>query len=159
DLGALVCTPRTPLCLICPVAGDCRERGMGIQEEVPVMTRRPPPLKVQEACALVTREKRWLIVQRAPQGLWGGFWEFPTIHRSGADPAGRSFGAPVELAEGVRRLTGVRATIGPLVTTVRFGVTRHRVELAAHLGYGLTEALTAGPGLVQAAWEAPEALV
>jgi A/G-specific adenine glycosylase len=159
DLGALVCTPRTPLCLICPVAADCRARVLGRVDELPVVVRRPPPLKVQEACALVTRGRRWLIVQRAPGGLWGDFWEFPTIHRGGADPAGRSFGASVELAEGVRRLTGVRATIGPLITTVRFGVTRHRVELAAHLAHGLSEALVPGPGLVQAAWEDPETLV
>ena len=47
-----------------------------------------------------------LIVRRGPGGLWEGFWEFPTVHLAGPDPAGRSFGEPVDLAEGVRRLTG-----------------------------------------------------
>ena len=44
---------------------------------------------------------RVLIVRRGPGGLWEGFWEFPTVHVSAADPAGRSFGEAVDLAEGV----------------------------------------------------------
>ncbi len=159
ELGALVCIPRGPLCLVCPVAAECRARALGIQEQVPVLTPKPPPLGVTEACALVTRGGRWLIVQRGPGGLWEQFWEFPTIHLAGADPAGRSFGAPVDLAEGVKRLTGASARIGPLVTTVRYSVTRHRVELRAYHAVGLSEPLSPGPGLVRALWESPEALV
>jgi A/G-specific adenine glycosylase len=158
ELGALICAPRAPLCLVCPVGSECRARALGIQEEVPVLAPKPPPLVATEACALVTRGGRWLIVQRAPGGLWEHFWEFPTIHLSGADPGGRSFGAPVDLAEGVRRLTGVEARIGAPVMTVRYTVTRHRVTLEACRADGLSEALTPGKGLVQAAWVAPEAL-
>jgi A/G-specific adenine glycosylase len=158
ELGAVVCIPRAPLCLVCPLAAQCQARVLGIQEQLPVQTAKPPPLAVSEACALVTRGGRWLIVQRAAGGLWEHFWEFPTIHRAGADPAGRSFGEPVDLAEGVLRLTGVRARIGPLVTTVRSSVTRHRVALEVYRAVGLNDALSAGPGLARALWEAPEAL-
>ena len=108
-------------------------------------TPRPPPLASAEACALVFRGGRVLIVGRGAGGLWEGFWEFPTVHVSGADPAGRSFGAgAVDLAEGVRRLTGVRAEVGPVVQTVNYGVTKHRVRLDAHEARGLTEPLTPG---------------
>jgi A/G-specific adenine glycosylase len=158
ELGALVCTPREPMCLVCPVAALCRARTLGLQDALPVLAPNPPPLAVAEACALVERAGRFLIVQRGPGGLWEGFWEFPTIHQSGADPAGRSFGAGVDLAEGVRRLTGVRAQIGPLAQTVRYSVTRHRVQLHAYRATGLTEELTPGPGLVQAAWVPAEVL-
>jgi A/G-specific adenine glycosylase len=160
ELGALVCTPRAPRCLVCPVAGDCRARALGLQDELPVTTPRPPALEVVEACALVRREGRLLVLQRGPGRLWEGFWEFPTVHVAGADPAGRSFGedGPVGLAEGVRRLTGVRAEVGPVVQTVRFGVTRHRVRLDAHEARGLSDALEPGPGAIRAAWVAPEDL-
>ncbi len=113
ELGALVCTPRTPSCLICPIAGDCRARALGIQDELPVVTAKPPPLESFEAAVLVERDRKILIVQRGEGGLWEGFWEFPTLHLSGADPAGRVFAdASVDLAEGVRRLTGVRVDVG-----------------------------------------------
>jgi A/G-specific adenine glycosylase len=159
ELGALVCLPRAPLCLVCPVAAECRARALGVEEQVPVLAPKPPPLVVAEACALVFRAGRWLIVQRARGGLWEHFWEFPTIHCSGADPGGRSFGVPLDLQEGVRRLTGVEARIGPRLTTVRYTVTRHRVTLEAYRAVGLSEPLTPGPGLVQAAWVSPGALV
>jgi A/G-specific adenine glycosylase len=160
ELGALVCTPKAPRCLVCPVADECRARALGLQDELPVIAPKPPPLDVAEACALVRRDGRLLIIQRGPGGLWEGFWEFPTVHIAGADPAGRSFGTavPVGLEEGVRRLTGVRAEVGPVVQTVRFGVTRHRVRLDAHEARGLSDELSPGPGTVRAAWVAPEDL-
>ena len=161
ELGATVCTPRTPSCLICPVAADCLARALGRQDALPIRTPKAPPLAVAEACALVARaDGHLLIVRRGPGGLWDGFWEFPTVHVAGADPAGRSFGpgAAVDLAEGVRRLTGVAARIGPVVETVRFGVTKHKVELAAHAAAAIGGDLAPGPGLDRAAWVAPSAL-
>ena len=160
ELGALVCTPRAPMCLVCPVAADCRARALGLQDALPVTTPKPPPLASAEASALVVRDGRVLIVGRGPGGLWEGFWEFPTVHVSGADPAGRSFGGgeAVGLAEGVRRLTGVRAEIGPVVHTLTYGVTRHRVRLDAHEARGLTGPLTPGAGMARAAWVRPEDL-
>lgn len=160
ELGALVCIPRRPLCLACPVAADCGARLAGLQDVLPVSAPKAPPTLAVEACALVVREGRLLIVRRGPGRLWDGFWEFPTVHVSGADPAGRSFSdlEPVGLAEGVRRLAGVRVEVGPAVRTLRFGVTRYKVELAAHPARGLDEGLVPGPGLVDAAWVRPAEL-
>lgn len=160
ELGALVCTPRAPMCLVCPVAAECGARARGLQDVLPVTTPRPPPLASAEACALVFREGRVLIVGRGPGGLWEGFWEFPTVHVSGADPAGRSAGCaePGDLAGGVRRLTGVRAEIGPVVQTIHYGVTKHRVRLDAHEARGLSGELTPGGGMARVAWERPENL-
>ena len=91
ELGALVCTPRAPLCLVCPVSAECRARALGLQDRAPVTTPRPPPLASAEASALVFREGRVLIVERGAGGLWAGFWEFPTVHVSAPTrPAGRS---------------------------------------------------------------------
>lgn len=158
ELGALVCAPRAPSCLFCPVSAECRARQRGVQESLPVIAPKAPPLEVEEACALVVRSGRVLIVQRAPGGLWEGFWEFPTVHLAGADPGGRSFGAPVDLTEGVRRLTGVNIRLGPLAHSLRYPVTKHRVRLDAYHAAGMSERSEPGPGLVTSAWEWPESL-
>jgi A/G-specific adenine glycosylase len=158
ELGAVVCTPRSPMCLVCPVAAECRARARGLQDALPIKAAKASPREVSEACAVVEREGRLLVVRRGPGRLWADFWEFPTIHRAGADPAGRSFGAPIELAEGVRRLTGVRAEVGSAVRTLRFGVTNHRVELTAHEATYLEGEPRPGPGLVEASWVEPGAL-
>jgi A/G-specific adenine glycosylase len=158
DLGAVVCTPRTPSCLLCPLSALCGARKLGLQDQLPVIASKPPPLAVSEACALVVREGLLLTVRRKAEGLWAGFWEFPTIHLEGADPAGRSFGEPVGLAEGIERLTGIRAKIGPMVRTLTYSVTRHRVELRVHRAEGLSGRPRPGPGLVEVRWVAPSDL-
>jgi A/G-specific adenine glycosylase len=160
ELGALVCVPRKPLCLACPVANECVSRKLGVQDRIPVAVAKTPPKEVSEACVLVTRGEKLLIVKRGAGRLWEHFWEFPTIHVAGSDPAGRGLAESqtVDLAEGLRRLTGIRASIGPVARTVRFGVTNHRVTLEAHPAEWLEGEPTPGPGLVEFAWEPVESL-
>ncbi len=157
ELGALICVPKNPLCLACPVSGECLSRKLGVQDRIPIATPKAPPRLVAEACALVERGGDLLIVKRGPGRLWEHFWEFPTIHVAGPDPASRMLGG-VDLAEGVRLLTGIRASIGPVAKTVRFGVTSHRVTLDAHDASWLEGEPTPGPGLVDAAWEPVETI-
>ncbi len=152
DLGALVCTPRSPACLLCPLVALCAARRLGVQDSVPVVPSRPRPLGVTEACAVVVREQTVLVVQRSDGGLWSRFWEFPTIHLEGADPAGRSFGIAVSLAEGVERLTGIRVWVGPEIKTLTYAVTRHRVVLRVHSAQACSGSLQPGPGLADARW-------
>jgi A/G-specific adenine glycosylase len=159
DLGALVCTPRSPRCLLCPLNSQCTARRLGLQEKLPNVTPKPPPLAVTEACAVVVCDGRILMVQRGKQGLWPSFWEFPTINLEGADPAGRSFGQTVTLAEGVKRLTGIRVEIGPELNTLTYSVTRYRVVLKAYLALTLSQILKPGPGLAAVKWVEPSALL
>jgi A/G-specific adenine glycosylase len=132
ELGATICTPRNPSCLICPISTDCAARVRGLQDRLPVQGAKASPIEVVEATALVVRDGKFLVLRRGPGRLWEGFWEFPTIHVSGADPARRAFDPPLGLDEGVQRLTGVSVASGPPVKTVRFGVTKHRVTLTMH---------------------------
>ncbi len=158
ELGALVCTPREPGCLVCPLSALCAARRLGLQDALPVITPKPPPLSVIEACAIVMREGKILIVQRGRGGLWEQFWEFPTVHLEGVDPAGRTFGGGVDLAEGVKRLTGTSIEAGPPVKLLTYSVTNHRVKLSAHLAIALAGNLKPGPGLVDVRWVEPAEL-
>ena len=159
ELGALVCTPKSPSCLVCPVTAECRARALGIQDSLPISVPKPPPLPSTEAAALVARGGRVLIVRRGPRKLWEGFWEFPTIHLSGADPAGRSFeDGLLSLTEGVQRLTGAVVKVGERVRTIQYSVTKHRVRIDAYEAEGLSDTLTPGPGFDTAIWEVPERL-
>lgn len=159
ELGALICSPRSPRCLFCPVAAECEARRLGIQDQIPRTTPKPAPTAVVEACAVAVREGLVLMVRRSGPGLWAGFWEFPTIHREGSDPAARSFGDSVDLADGVERLTGVRVEVAAQVRSITYGVTRYRVRLDAYAatvggGRGRRKPLP-GKGLSEAAWVDP----
>jgi A/G-specific adenine glycosylase len=158
ELGALVCTPREPRCLVCPLSALCEARRIGVQDRLPLIIPKRRPEAVTEACAIIVRRGRILIVQRGTGRLWEGFWEFPTIHVAGPDPAGRRLVPEVDLAGGVERLTGIRARIGPQALTLRYSVTHHRVTLHAHLGDAATGRATPGPGLVDVRWVEPAKL-
>ncbi len=158
ELGALVCAPRRPACLVCPLASLCQARRQGLEEAIPEARPRPAPLAVVEECAIVTQGSLVLVVQRGAGGLWERFWEFPTIHVEGADPGGRALGPDVDLARGVQLLTGVQARIGAAVKSIRYSVTKHRVALTARRGVAVSGALEPGPGLIDARWVEPRSL-
>jgi A/G-specific adenine glycosylase len=158
ELGALVCTPREPSCLICPLSSLCQVRRLGIQDRLPVMLEKSPPLSVKETCVILESRMRILIVQRGFGGLWEQFWEFPTLHLDGANPACRTIGLAIDLAKGFRHVTGVEARIGPPVRTLKYSVTNHRVELIAQVGHALSGTAKPGPGLIDARWVRPDEL-
>ena len=93
ELGALVCTPREPACLLLPGCELLRGQAAGPSGSIAgnhaETTSRG---RSTEAAAVVGRRGQVLIVQRGLGGLWEQFWEFPTIHLEGVDPAGRSLG-------------------------------------------------------------------
>ena len=158
DLGAMVCAPREPACLVCPLSRLCEARRLGIQDRLPVTMPKPPPEAVTEAGVVVVRQGRVLILKRGPGGLWEQFWEFPTVHLEGVNPAGRSSGEAGDLQESITRVTGITAWIGPAAKTITYSVTKHRVKLIVHLAKAISGNARPGPGLVEARWVEPQRL-
>jgi A/G-specific adenine glycosylase len=79
ELGALICLPRNPQCLTCPVFDYCLARKEGVQEELPVKGKAKPPRPVNLLVAVVVRDGQVLINKRPEQGLLAGMWEFPLV--------------------------------------------------------------------------------
>jgi len=77
DLGAVICTPRAPDCPRCPLVGECQAYALGVQEERPVIAKKPVIPHHTVAAAVIQRDKQVLIARRPPNGLLGGMWEFP----------------------------------------------------------------------------------
>ena len=100
ELGATICTPRSPACDRCPVASSCRARAEGRVDELPVMGEKAKP-KPQRVQALVARTKdgRVLLARRRSSGLFAGLWEPPSIDGDeGAQRATSSGGSRSRLA-------------------------------------------------------------
>jgi A/G-specific adenine glycosylase len=77
DLGAMICTPYSPNCTVCPVAVLCKAKYFGIQEERPVKKAKPAVPHYTVAAAVIRRNGQVFIAQRPEKGLLGGMWEFP----------------------------------------------------------------------------------
>ncbi len=85
DLGATICLPRSPRCLLCPLMEICKARQNGTQELRPVLKAKKPSPHYVHAAGVVIQRGRVLLSQRPTDGLLGGMWEFPNA-RVAADP-------------------------------------------------------------------------
>ena len=86
DLGATVCLPKNPRCLLCPLMSVCQAREHGTQEQHPLLKPKKAVPSYVHAAAVVVERGRVLLNQRPAEGLLGGMWEFPNVRVDG-DPA------------------------------------------------------------------------
>lgn len=78
ELGALICIPGKPACLLCPVQDHCRAFHHGVQSDLPVKTKKSKVKEVQIAAVILQNEEgKVLIHKRASEGLLANLWEFP----------------------------------------------------------------------------------
>ena len=79
ELGATICTPRAPRCLLCPVYTWCRSRGA--EEPRPQAPRKRKQLHY----ALARKHDSVLLVQRSSDAVrMAGMWELPEASAAGA---------------------------------------------------------------------------
>jgi A/G-specific adenine glycosylase len=86
DLGATICTPRSPACGICPLMGMCEARAQGIAGELP---RKPAkaakPVRQGRVWIVRRADGALLLERRADKGLLGGTLGFPGTGWDGSD--------------------------------------------------------------------------
>jgi len=120
ELGATVCLPRNPLCLVCPLADCCRARQEGTVGQLPVKLRKPEAVRLDGILLVVREGGRILLRQRdAAAGRMAGFWELPT---------------PEDLPA---------ARLGARIGEIKHAITNHRYRLEVR---GATAKVTDGGG-------------
>ena len=76
DLGATVCSPKKPLCHLCPWQHDCRAHRRGVAESVPIRIRKNKvPTTFRAALVVTDKNDRLLLQQRPSGGLLARMWE------------------------------------------------------------------------------------
>jgi A/G-specific adenine glycosylase len=98
ELGAILCTPKSPQCLICPVAKFCEGRKQGIAQSLPEKRKKKATVEVTLAAAVFASENGWTFLLPPPEGpnnesladfvpiLVSRMWHFPMVSVNG-DPA------------------------------------------------------------------------
>ena len=79
ELGALVCTPQNPQCLLCPVRTFCEAAEQGIAGQIPPAKKAIARPMEKRWVFCIERQGRWLIEQRPAVGRWASMWQFVTI--------------------------------------------------------------------------------
>ena len=77
DLGAMICVPKNPRCLICPLMKECQARVNGTQAVRPVKKLKKAVPQYVHAAGVLIKKQKVLLAQRPTTGLLGGMWEFP----------------------------------------------------------------------------------
>jgi A/G-specific adenine glycosylase len=78
DLGATLCTPRSPECGRCPLASGCAARAAGNQELYPRKAAKAPKPKREGIAYWLEHDGHVLLVRRPARGLLGGMLALPT---------------------------------------------------------------------------------
>ncbi len=79
DLGATLCTPKTPACALCPLQAMCAARQQGIAAELPRKAAKAArPVRHTMAFLLQRADGAILLRRRPPEGLLGGMLEVPS---------------------------------------------------------------------------------
>jgi A/G-specific adenine glycosylase len=132
DLGATICTPRRPRCVLCPWRDCCDAAASGRVEGLPARAEKAElPSRYGIAFWLTRTDGAVLLRRRREKGLLGGMIEVPSTPWRAE---------PWTLGEAIRAAPA--ATEWALLPgTVRHGFTHFRLELAILAGQGIAEGL------------------
>jgi A/G-specific adenine glycosylase len=131
ELGALVCVPANPRCLLCPVREHCQAFTNGTQNQRPVTSPKRQTPHYDVAAGVIWQGEigasRFLIAQRPQEGMLGGLWEFPggKLEPEDAD-------LPACLRREILEELGIEIEVGAHVTTVQHAYTHFRITLYAY---------------------------
>ncbi|MFL6195216.1 MAG: A/G-specific adenine glycosylase [Thermoanaerobaculia bacterium] len=144
ELGATICLPRRPKCLLCPLRPGCRAAAEGDPERYPVPKVKREGERHRLLVAVVEEGRRVLLFRRPEDStLLAGTWELPwvTVEKNGQAEPGRPESALASRYGGLW-------TLGPRTAGVRHGITYRDLEVDVH------RAELAWGGEVQEGWAA-----
>jgi A/G-specific adenine glycosylase len=104
ELGALICTPRQPLCPACPLHQTCFAARRGLAEKLPRTAARPASEAMEFMAFVIENKGLYLVRQRPAHVINGSLWEFPneqalTPNATPQQLARKLLGAPHRLRE------------------------------------------------------------
>ncbi len=106
DLGATICTPKSPSCAICPWSKPCLGRAKSIAATLPRKLAKPGiPTRLGHAFIVCKNHNELLLRRRPEKGLLGGMMEVPGSDWQVEDLANPLSQAPLQV--GWRKLPGV----------------------------------------------------
>jgi A/G-specific adenine glycosylase len=139
ELGATICTPRSPNCAACPWSQSCAAHRSGKELSYPELPPRPAPIEVHAvAVRVLDRSRRILLVQIPAGEVNGGQWELPTAEIARGEHAVLLGSPPAPWSSDERRRRArvalerrwrLRFELADAIASVRHTITRHRITV------------------------------
>jgi A/G-specific adenine glycosylase len=131
ELGATVCTPRNPICLLCPVEKFCKAEAASLQESIPTIKRSKPTPLERRWTICMHHQNRWLIEQRPKTGRWAQMWQFVTLEAGPKNPT----------AQTIQRHVGLEVRKPKLIGQLKHALTHRRYEFAVFVAQAENDGL------------------
>ena len=125
ELGATVCLPRNPRCLLCPWSSHCEALKSGVQDRLPEKGKRPDTRLSRQAAAVIRHRGRFLIRRRSGARLLQDMWEFPGGEFKRSDLAH-------SLVKQIQGEFALSVRLGSPLTTIKHAVTNRRITLTVY---------------------------
>ncbi len=77
DLGAMICTPKKPQCLICPLQEECQSKDKKDLEQIPIRRKMSKKEKEGSVYLIQNDQGNYLLRKRTEPGLLTRLYEFP----------------------------------------------------------------------------------
>ncbi|MFM1813821.1 MAG: hypothetical protein RLZ98_516 [Pseudomonadota bacterium] len=123
DLGASICTPKSPSCMMCPLSSSCHAHALGLEKVLPARVEKPERPHRVGIAFLALREDGMLLLRRRPNdGLLGGMMEIPSTEWSDLLP-------PIDQA---LRVAPIKTDWWQVPGTVTHVFTHFRLELIVY---------------------------
>jgi A/G-specific adenine glycosylase len=127
ELGALICTPKKPLCLQCPVRAQCAAFKQGEPTRYPEPVTRPSLTEVHTVAALAKRRGKVLLAELAPGApRWGGLWVFPFVELGNGETG------EAAATRALLTFAGLQCAQVQRVTELTHHITRYKIQLALY---------------------------
>ncbi len=81
ELGATICTPSNPACLVCPLATGCIAREKGLQKKLPVKDKKIKITKRLFYYLVWQKNQQLAMKKRGPNDIWQGLFDFDLLER------------------------------------------------------------------------------
>lgn len=121
DLGASLCSPKKPSCLMCPLQTDCHGAHLGIAASLPTRGAKQERPTRRGIAFMALREDGAVLLRKRPEaGLLGGMMEVPSSEWSEGG---------VEAAEAIASAAPVRGEWVPMVGHIAHVFTHFRLQL------------------------------
>lgn len=151
ELGATVCRPKAPKCLICPLRDDCL--GRSSPESYPVPRKRRRAVKVDISVVVAERDGKVLLFRRpADASLLAGMWELPHVVQ--VAPPAETDTADFESSLG--RDYGGRWRVEPSLLQIKHSITHRAITFHVHPGEREALEDEVRQGSAESAWVSAE---
>jgi A/G-specific adenine glycosylase len=127
ELGALVCRPKNPDCVTCPLSDLCRANRHHTTAAYPTRdaSRKIPHRHL--AIGVILKKGKMLVVRRPLDGFLGGLWEFPAV------PAEKGQTDRQSIESMLAAETGLKIAVDRRLSKIRHAYTHFTLSGDVHL--------------------------